>query len=666
MALLDSATLRVDGFGPLMTEALRAGQIFAASDVLSGGRPAPYVAACAANGVRSILTIPLMKGGQLRALLTTHHSRIHYWTDAEIALLQDAMDRTWSAVERARAEADLRREHAQSQYILDSMTEGFALLDRNWTILQMNAAGLHISRLTASDVIGRNHWEVWPNLKGTDAERLSHRVQLTNIADTLELHHDLPGGHKIWMEIRAYPALGSGLAFFFRDITKRKEAEEKVRHAALHDALTGLPNRAMLFEYAGRLLPHHKRASRHAAVLFLDLDRFKSINDTHGHEAGDRMLKEVADRLSRTLRTEDIVIRLGGDEFLIFLQDVKHPYDAAEVASHIIGKINEPYHAGDLTLSVSASVGISVFPGDGQDIDTLISHADAAMYQAKQAGRNNFQFYSPEFAAGTRLQVVIEQQLRSALHTDAFHLCYQPVVDLKTRHIVSVEALLRWENSDVGPDQFVPIAETTGIINPIGRWVLQEASRQHKTWLASGLPAIPIAVNVSVVEFRDRDFVSRFRRLVHEYGIDVNALQLELTETAVMDDIEHAIVLLSELKELGVKILLDDFGTGHSSLAYLARLPLNKLKIDKSFISRLESDVASRAVTDAMLALGHTLNLDIVAEGVESASVLDYLQSRGCHQAQGYFFSKPMAGDVFESWYRENSVKLKRVSPRSM
>lgn len=666
MALLDDVKLRLAGLGPAMTEVLRAGRIFAAGDILSGERSAPYIAACAANGIRSVLVIPLMKAGQLRALLTTHHSRIHHWTDADIALLQGAMDRTWSAVERTHAEAELRHEHAQSQYIFDSMTEGFALLDQNWTVLQMNAAGLRISQLTAADIIGRNHWEVWPDLKGTNTERLYRRVQQTNVAGAVEVLHTLPNESTIWVEIRAYPALSGGIAFFFRDITKRRDAEEKVRHAAHHDALTGLPNRAMLFEYAERLLPHHKRASRRAAVLFLDLDRFKSINDTHGHEAGDKVLKEVAVRLVRTLRMEDIVIRLGGDEFLIFLQDLTHTYDAAEVASHIIGKINEPYYAGDLTLSVSASVGISVFPGDGQDIDTLISHADAAMYQAKQAGRNNFQFYSPGFAAGTRLHVAIEQELRSALHTDAFHLCYQPVVDLKTRDIVSVEALLRWQNSDIGPDQFVPIAEASGVINPIGRWVLQEASRQHKAWLASGLPAIPIAVNVSVVEFRDRDFVNRFQRLVHEHGINVNALQLELTETAVMDDVDHAIALLSELQAFGVKILLDDFGTGHSSLAYLARLPLNKMKIDKSFISRLETDVASRAVTDAMLALGHTLNLVMVAEGVESAKELEYLQSRGCQQAQGYFFSRPMASDAFESWYWENSTKLQGLGHQSL
>jgi diguanylate cyclase (GGDEF)-like protein/PAS domain S-box-containing protein len=659
--LLDGAVLRLDDFGPLMAAVLRAGKVLAVSDILSDERSARYADAYAANGVRSVLAIPLMKAGQLRALLNIHHSSIRNWTEAEIALSQDMMDRAWSAVERARAEANLRLEHAQTRYIFDSMTEGFALLDHDWTVLQMNAAGLRISQRTESNVIGCTCWEVWPELKGTDTERLYHLVKQKNIAGTVELHHALPDGKKMWVEIRAYPALGGGLAFFFRDITKRKDAEEKIRHASLHDSLTGLPNRSMLFEYAGHLLPHNKRTSRRAALLFLDLDRFKSVNDTHGHETGDKMLKEVASRLSHALRTEDIVVRLGGDEFLILLQDINHVYDAAEVAKHIIGKINEPYRTGELTLSLSTSVGISIFPGDGQDIDTLISHADAAMYQAKQAGRNNFQFYSPEFAAGTRLQVVIEQQLRSALYTDAFHLYYQPVVDLKTLDIVSVEALLRWKNNDVGPDQFVPIAEATGIINSIGRWVLQEASRQHNTWLANGLPAIPIAVNVSVVEFRDRDFVSHFKRLVNEHGIDIRALQLELTETAVMDDIEHAIALLSELKALGVKILLDDFGTGHSSLAYLARLPLNKLKIDKSFISRLESDVASRAVTDAMLALGHTLNLDMVAEGVESTTELDYLQSRGCQQAQGYFFSKPMAGDAFQSWYRENRLKLQHV-----
>ncbi|MGN6388727.1 MAG: putative bifunctional diguanylate cyclase/phosphodiesterase, partial [Burkholderiaceae bacterium] len=446
------------------------------------------------------------------------------------------------------------------------------------------------------------------------------------------------------------------------DITERKEAEEKLRHASLHDPLTGLPNRTMLIEVAGRVLAHNRRVNRAAAVLYLDLDRFKPINDTHGHEFGDAVLKEVAGRLSQSLRAEDIVVRVGGDEFVILLQEVDNAAVAGDVAAHIVALINEPFRVGDLTLSLSTSVGISVFPVDGEHIDALVTHADMAMYQAKQAGRNRLQFYSSEFAAEARLQAGIEQRLKSALRTDAFHLYYQPVVDIRNGRMVSVEALLRWRGVDIGPDRFVPVAEASGIINPIGAWVLQEASRQHRLWRAHGLPTIPVAVNVSVVEFRAKDFVPRFMRMLGEHGIDVAGLQLEVTETAIMDDIDHAAQVLSELKALGVAIALDDFGTGQSSLAYLARLPLNKIKIDKSFISRIESDVASRAVTDAMIALGRTLNLEVVAEGVEAAAVLDYLQSRGCQQAQGYYFGRPMSGEALEAWYRERTASVERVA----
>jgi diguanylate cyclase (GGDEF)-like protein/PAS domain S-box-containing protein len=464
-----------------------------------------------------------------------------------------------------------------------------------------------------------------------------------------------PDGSLHWIAAHgsAYETGGkpTRMAGIVYNVTKRKVAEEKVRHASLHDTLTGLPNRAMLFEYAGHLLAHNRRIERSAAVLFLDLDRFKPINDTHGHDTGDDVLKEVAKRLSRILRAEDIVIRLGGDEFVILLQDIKKASYAREVASHIVAKMNEPFQVGELTLFLSTSIGISIFPEDGQDIDTLISHADAAMYQAKQAGRNNFQFYSADFMLDAKLQIAIEQQLRSALRTDAFHLFYQPIMDLGSGEVVSVEALLRWNNMDVGPERFVPIAEATGIINPIGRWVLMEASRQHKAWIANGLPSIPIAVNVSVVEFRDKDFVDRFERLIRDSEILPSALQLEVTETAVMDDIQHAIAVLNRLQALGVMILLDDFGTGHSSLAYLARLPVDKVKIDKSFITHLESDLTSRAITDAMLALSYTLGLQVVAEGIESVSTLEYVRSRNCQQGQGYLFSKPLPSESFQEWY---------------
>lgn len=447
------------------------------------------------------------------------------------------------------------------------------------------------------------------------------------------------------------------------NITDRKLSEERIRHASLHDPLTGLPNRAMLFEYASHMLPHNKRTNQFAAVLFCDLDRFKPINDTHGHEVGDIVLKAVADRLSKSLRAEDVVIRLGGDEFVILLQNIKNAADtAASITRHILNILNQPYQIGELSLSVSTSVGISIFPTDGQDIDTLISHADVAMYQAKQVGRDNFQFYCPEFDLKMKKHLFIEKNLKSVLSNQGFYLCYQPVLSVETGQVVSVEALLRWQISEIGPDQFVPVAESTGMINPIGRWLLEEAARQYKSWIDHDLPAIPIAVNVSVVEFRDKNFVNQFADIIHKYGLDVCALQLELTETAMMDNLDHAVLVLTQLKAMGVTVLLDDFGTGYSSLAYLARLPLDKVKIDKSFISGLENDLGCRAVIDAVITLGRKLNLEVVAEGIETANMLNYVRSHGCTQAQGFYLGRPMQGMVFESWYRERKKNHKNIS----
>ncbi|WP_166260631.1 sensor domain-containing protein [Marinobacter salicampi] len=644
--------LWLEEFGPVVASQVRAGEVFALDDATTDERSADYARAYLDKGIKAVLAVPVMKSGSLRVLLGIHDSEIHHWSAEEIALAEDVVDRTWAAIESARAQAELRRERDHSRYIIDSMTEGFGSIAADWKVTHVNAEAMRLTQLNATEVIGEDHWDVWPDLRGTSVEELYHRVRRTNTAGITETFRNLPDGRQAWLEVRAYPSLDGGLSIFFRDITERKLADEEMRHASLHDPLTGLPNRAMLFEYAAHLLPHNLRASQVAAVLFLDLDRFKPINDTHGHDIGDKVLKEVSERLSRTLRAEDLVVRMGGDEFVVLLQDISASVYAAEVARHIISKVSEPYQVGELALSVSTSIGISIFPRDGQDIDTLVSHADAAMYQAKQEGRNNFQFYSSAFTASTKQQNNIEQQLKLALHTDGFHLCYQPVFDINTGEVVSVEALLRLGDDEIGPERFVPIAEATGIINPIGRWVLEEAIRQSKLWTSRGMPAIPIAVNVSAVEFRDREFVDRSEKLIQEHAIDPSMLQLELTETAVMHDIDHAIAVLTQLRALGLTILLDDFGTGHSSLAYLTRLPLDKIKIDKSFIFQLEKDTGSRAVTDAMLALGRTLELEVVAEGIETDAALDYMRSRGCRQAQGFLFCSPMPGAEFETWYR--------------
>ncbi|MGH8807972.1 MAG: putative bifunctional diguanylate cyclase/phosphodiesterase, partial [Noviherbaspirillum sp.] len=312
-----------------------------------------------------------------------------------------------------------------------------------------------------------------------------------------------------------------------------------------------------------------------------------------------------------------------------------------------------PYHVGQLELALSVSIGISVYPNDGLEIDTLINHADAAMHHAKQTGRNHCQFYTPALAERANAQSMIEHRLKTALMRDEFRLCYQPLIDMQTNAVVSVEALLRWTNSEVNPDRFVRVAEATGLIGRLGEWVLSEACRQHKAWCAHGLPPIPIAVNVSSIQFRQKDFAQYLGEAMRRYQMDAAAIQIELTETTLMEDIEHAIEVLSQFKKIGIKISLDDFGTGYSSLSYLSRLPLDKIKVDKSFVHRLESDMASRAVTEAILALGRTLNLEIVAEGIESAHVLNYLRGHGCNQAQGYHVCKPVFGDAFMAWYRE-------------
>jgi diguanylate cyclase (GGDEF)-like protein/PAS domain S-box-containing protein len=567
-------------------------------------------------------------------------------------------------------EAALKRSEERYRSLFESIDEGFCIIemlfDQNgnpcdYRFCEVNSmfeqqTGLYQPTGKTMRGLAPQHEQHWFDIYGRVA-LTGEPVRFENEAKALNRWFDV-------FAFRTDEPEALKVAILFKDITDRKQAEKQTRHASLHDPLTGLPNRTMLYEYASHLLPHHRRNHQSTAVLFFDLDRFKPINDMHGHEAGDAVLKEVAGRLLAGIRAEDIAVRLGGDEFVVLLQDIKAAAQAVEITRHILTKICEPYQIGDLNLSLSASVGISIFPGDGEDIDTLISHADMAMYQAKQSGRNNYQFYSPEFAAGTKLQATIEQQLKSALSGYTFHLCYQPVLDVQTGEIVSVEALLRWQNTEIGPALFVPVAEATGMINPIGRWLLEEASRQYKTWVDHGMQPVPIAVNVSPVEFRDKEFVNRFKAIIGKHGINPNALQVEVTETAVMEELDHAIRQLSELKALGVTVLLDDFGTGYSSLAHLARLPLTKVKIDKSFISHLESDIGCRAVTDAMIALGRTLNLDVVAEGIESKNMLDYISTHGCTQAQGFYLGKPMSGDSFEHWYWEYGEKLKNTRPK--
>ncbi|WP_420473228.1 EAL domain-containing protein [Noviherbaspirillum sp. ST9] len=443
------------------------------------------------------------------------------------------------------------------------------------------------------------------------------------------------------------------------DINERKLAEQRIREAALHDPLTGLPNRALLFEYGSHLIAAARRNHSRGALLFIDLDRFKPINDIYGHEIGDRVLKEVARRLVGCTRQEDVVGRLGGDEFVVVLPHVDAGlYPAAVVAEHVIDSIGRPFLIDRLELSVSPSIGISYYPEHATNISELIHTADLAMYRAKQSGRANYQFYRPELDWQADAAYALEARLKEALRHGGLELHYQPVVEVKSGKLIGAEALLRLASKDgqaISPARFIPVAESAGLIGELGEWVAAEACRQHAAWLDDGLQ-VAIAINVSPLQFRQRDFAERLGTIVAENGIDPCGIQVEVTESTVMDNVDEAIEILNQLKSFGVKVALDDFGTGYSSLSSLSSLPLDKLKVDQSFVRRIDGDPASRAITRAMIALGRALNLEIVAEGIESEGTLGYLRNEGCDHAQGFWVSHPLPAPEFAQWYRSQHV----------
>lgn len=444
----------------------------------------------------------------------------------------------------------------------------------------------------------------------------------------------------------------------FRDITERKLAEQRVREASLHDMLTGLPNRALFFEYCDRLLAAAKRSHSRGALLFIDLDRFKPINDRYGHETGDRVLQEVGRRLVAATRHEDLAGRLGGDEFVILLPHLEAgQHRASIVAQHVVDTISRPFHVGVLELSISPSIGISFFPEHATDVSALIHAADLAMYQAKQSGRANYQFYTPELDQRASQALSIEARLKDALNRGGLRLHYQPVIDMQSGRMTGAEALVRLvanDGSTVGPEHFIPIAEATGLIGALGEWVVVEACRQQGAWCSDGLN-IPVAINVSPLQFRQPSFAEKLNDIISSAGIDPQCIELEVTESAIMDNLDEAIEILNKIKSLGVSVALDDFGTGYSSLSRLSSLPLDKIKVDQSFVRQIGADQASRAVTEAIIALARSLRLEVVGEGIESEDAFRYLQERGCNQAQGFWFSPPLPPAEFAQWYRNQS-----------
>jgi diguanylate cyclase (GGDEF)-like protein len=452
-----------------------------------------------------------------------------------------------------------------------------------------------------------------------------------------------------------------------RESETKLEYAERVEYLAYHDGLTELPNRSMFSRLLGHSISEAHRYERRLAVAFLDLDRFKQINDTLGHEAGDQLLQEVATRIKGCVRDSDTVARLGGDEFVVLLPELEDEKYAAIVAHKILAAVARPFRLMGQEFRVTASIGISTYPQDGLDEQTLTKNADIAMYQAKEEGKNNFQFYSEKLNANSLERLALESSLRHALERDEFRLHYQAKRDIASAKITGMEALLRWEHPDLGtvaPMQFIPVAEETGLILPIGRWVLRTVCLQSIDWQKQGLPTLSIAVNLTARQFLDEQLLSDVTSILGETGMDPHLLELELNESLLIHDVEKTLRILTGLKALGIRIAVDDFGTGYSSLALLQRFPLDTIKIDRSFMRDFVGAEEDTGLADAIIAMGKSLSLTVVAQGVETKEQAEHLRLHACDELQGFYFKRPLPVDEFTQLLRDQATEITYVGKR--
>jgi len=430
-------------------------------------------------------------------------------------------------------------------------------------------------------------------------------------------------------------------------------AAVEIEHLAYHDALTGLPNRPLFIDRLIVSLAQATRANQRVAVFFLDLDRFKDINDSLGHSTGDQLLKEVAERVRGCVREGDTVARMGGDEFTLLIPQIASIEDAAKIAQKIIETLKIPFYINERELFLTTSIGISIFPNDGTDPETLIRNADTAMYRAKDQGRDNYQLYAPAMNARALERLALENMLRKAVTQDELVLFYQPLVAVESRAIIGLEALIRWQHPELGllaPAHFISVAEVSGLIIPIGEWVLRTACKQVKAWHRKLDYRITVSVNLSARQFQAPDLVSQIRGALEESGLEPSCLELEITESNAMQNAENTIYTLRELKALGVRIAMDDFGTGYSSLNYLKRFPIDTLKLDQSFVREVVTDPIDAAIVSAVITMSHSMKLTVVAEGVETEEQFDFLRAQGCDKIQGYLYSKPLAAEALEPY----------------
>ncbi|HLN25783.1 MAG TPA: EAL domain-containing protein, partial [Patescibacteria group bacterium] len=554
------------------------------------------------------------------------------------------------------------RKHAEAQTrlaasVFHSIAEAVVITDADSRIISVNPAFTEITGFTSAEVLGKT-----PKILKSDRQEASFYAALWNDLLTLgQWQGEMWNRHKngsaflAWQTIKSIIGDDDSIRYVsvFSDISELHSKDEHIRHQAYHDALTDLPNRLLLEDRLGHAIEVGRRDDRRVALMFLDLDRFKVVNDSLGHDVGDLLLKQVADRLRDLLRRSDTVARLGGDEFIVVLSDIGSPAEVAEVAEKIILTLVRPMTLKDHEVHVGASIGITIFPQDGDDVTAMMKGADTAMYQAKAAGRNTYRFFDASMNGQAIERLNLEAALRRALDYGEFELFYQPKVDLRSGRTLGAEALIRWHSPDrglVAPGLFIPVAEETGLISRIGDWVLEEACRQLVIWRGRGMVPISIAVNVSGLQFLNPGFAAKVAGLLTGHGLDPALLEIELTESTVMSKPEQAIAQLKLLSDMGVAVSIDDFGTGYSSLSYLKRLPVNTIKIDRSFVHDVDRESENAAIVKAILGLGDALGMSIIAEGVETDGEARHLVSAGCPVVQGFKYAKPLPAAEFETW----------------
>jgi len=611
-------------------------------------------------GLHSAFAFPIVAGGDVIGLMEFFGREPRKPDQILLHGAQAIGSQIGQFIQRREAEQLLRRSEERYRDVFEaSPLPMWVWDDEKLAFLAVNGAAVNHYGYTREEFLRMNVRDIWALAE--QHTRYEESLRDRSRAQTLHLQrkHRTKDGRVIDVEATARQFIQGGHPVWLtliNDVTERKLAEERLLHLAHYDVLTGLPNRVLLYDRLKQALAQAKRNQWVTGVMFLDLDRFKNVNDTLGHAVGDKLLQLVSERLVRSVRTGDTVGRLGGDEFAIVLLNLSSAQDANLVAQKIMASFKEPFKLAGVELYATASIGITLYPDDSTDQETLIKNADAAMYRAKEVGRNSCRFYTPEMNARALELLSLENSLRGALERNEFVLYYQPKASVAGGNIVGVEALLRWQHPDrglVSPGEFMPVLEETGLIVPVGEWVLHAVCDQIGKWLRAGIPTVPVAVNLSPRQFASRDLGETIRRILEEHRVDPRLVEVEITESSLMVNLEETERILRFVGDLGVGLSIDDFGTGYSSLAYLKRFPLDSLKVDRSFVKDLTTDADDATITRALISMAHNLGLKVVAEGVETEAQLAFLVEHGCDEIQGFYFSRPLIAEECGTWLKE-------------